>query len=113
MGGATLDLFLGGYLALKDRRLVSTAILLCALGETGPILVPFHLPAIWADLIYFVCITASDLLLVWLVVHRWRSGTLKVWLFLIRLLSGPGCRLTNLGYLRREARTWDRSLAAL
>ena len=100
LGGATLALFVGGYLALRERRLVWVAILLWALGETGPILVPFHLPAVWADVIYFVCITTSNLLLVWLVVRAWKSGVLEAGLFLIPFALGAGVScLTNLGYI--------------
>ena len=100
LGGATLALFLGGYIALRDRRLLWIAILLFAVGEAGPILVPFHLPAFWADIIYFVFVTASDILLVSLAVRAWRAGVLEAGLFLIPYaLSAGVSSLSNFGYI--------------
>ncbi len=98
-----LALFLGGYLSLKDQRFVAAAILLFALAEIGPIFAPAGLPAVPADVIYFVFATAGNLLLVWLVIRAWRSGILEAGLFLIPFALSVGVSsLTDLGYILVE-----------
>lgn len=103
VGGAAIALFLAGYLALRNRRLVWLSIALFALGELGPALVAFHLPAVWGDGIYLLLYSGGDLVLTWLVVRAWRAGIMEAGLFLIPFaLSSGVSSLNNLGFMLVE-----------
>ncbi len=92
--------FLLGALNIRRRSVWLLVFGLNLLAESGPLLVvATGLPLIWADGIYFVFVTAADLLLIWYMVRGWRAGSVDAkLLFFPYTIAVALSALGNLGH---------------
>ncbi len=98
LGSITLVLFILG--ALNQRaRVAVLPLCLCIAAELGPWLLLYsRLPLVYADGIYFLFQTASELLLFWYLVRGWRAQVIDAKLLLLPFsLNGIFQILNNLG----------------